>query len=268
LSYLKKDKINSLADAARAFQDHEGVSLAKTNDWSEQFGERNQTLALKILNNVKYYSGPKIREMVENLVQKVCEKLNCHKRQLIFIPIGNPYEGSNIIARALRDCPGIRTNQIKPQTELANIPKNPRHRAIVLLDIFSGTGEQMDDWWMNMETLLLPWIEKSITLILGILAVNYKAKKVFRAIPAELVCISSLDKRHNMLSDISKVFLESEKKQIKSFCNKTGCSSKYLYGRGQCGLLIAFKYGCPNNSLPILWYQSNNWKNIFLRRAL
>ena len=25
-------------------------------------------------------------------------------------------------------------------------------------------------------------------------------------------------------------------------------------GYGSCGLMISFQHGCPNNSIPILWY--------------
>ena len=39
-------------------------------------------------------------------------------------------------------------------------------------------------------------------------------------------------------------------------------------GFGNCGLLLAFKHGCPNNSLPVLWYSRNNWRPFFNRRAI
>lgn len=261
--------ISSLQDAVNIFREHEGVNIASMKKWSAQFGRENQQLVLKILKNIKYYSGATMRQMVEALVQSVCTHLQLGDRsKILFVPIGEPYEASAIVARALRSSRGIRPHQIKYQTALAVVPRIPDIRAIVLLDVFSGTGSHISDWWTNMETLLLPWEHKSVTLILGILAMNYKAAKALKSIPADKLHVSYLDIRHNVLSKKSKAFLPSEKELIRKFCKKTKCSREYLYGKGECALLVVFKHGCPNNSLPILWHESDRWRNIFLRRAL
>lgn len=261
--------IKTFEDAAKVFRDHEGMSVNIVRDWSVQFGSANQKLVFKLLNNIKYYSATTIREMVEKLVVAVCDRLQLNDlRRMLFVPIGKPYEGSAIIARALRSSKGIRPNQIKYQTELATVPKKPHIRAIVLLDVFSGTGGQICDWWTNMETLLLPWADKSVKLVLGILAMNCKALKALKNIPAAKIHISYFDIKYNVLSEKSKVFLDPEKQLIKKFCKATNCDREYLYGKGECGLLVAFKHGCPNNSLPILWYESDRWKRMFRRRAL
>lgn len=269
MSSSKSDSITSIEDAAMEFRDHEDMSVNRIKEWSVQFGEQNQQLVLKILKNIKYYSGATMRQMVEVLVELVCSHLQLRDRsKMLFVPIGEPYEGSTIMARALRGSRGIRPHQIKHQTELAIVPQKPNIDAIVLLDVFSGTGSHIFDWWTNMETLLLPWAHKSVRLILGILSMNYKALKALKNIPADKLHVSYLDIRHNVLSEKSKTFLSAEKKLIRKFCNKTKCRPEYLYGKGQCGLLVVFKHGCPNNSLPILWYKSDQWTNIFLRRAL
>ncbi len=207
--------------------------------------------------------------MVEELVNSVCRHLHLNDRsKILFVPIGEPYEGSAIMARALRSSRGISPQQIKFQRDLAIIPKMPKIRAIVFLDVFSGTGEQICDWWTNMETLLLPWAHKSIELILGILSLNYKALEALRSVPATKLHVSYLGIKYNVLSTKSKAFLTSEKRLLKEFCQRTNCPPDYRYGKGKCGLLVVFKHSCPNNSLPILWYKSDRWKNIFLRRGL
>ena len=269
MSPLNSNTIGTLENAVNLFCDHEGVNLNKMEKWSDQFGQQNQQLVLKILSNIDYYSGPTIRQMVEKLIELVCTHLQLSDRKkILFVPIGEPYEGSAVIARALRGSRGIHPKQIKHQADLANPPKKTTVRAIVLLDVFSGTGNQLLDWWENNETLLLPWAHKSIKLILGILAVNEKAVKVLKTIPAAILRASYLGVQYNVLSGRSKAFSASEKKLLKEFCAETNCPSEYLYGKGECGLLVAFKHGCPNNSLPILWCESQQWKRLFLRRAL
>lgn len=269
MSSSSSNTIQTLQDAASAFRDHEGISIDKIRRWSAQFGGNNQQLVLKILRNIQYYSGTTIRQMVEELVESVCRHLQLTSREkILFVPIGEPFDASSIMARALSGCKGIRPTQIKHQRDLADIPKKPTIRAIVLLDIFSGTGEQINDWWTSTETLLLPWADKSVRLILGILVLNHEAVRTLKVVPVDKLHISYLSKKYNVLSGKSKAFLTAEKNLIKKFCKKTGCSSEYLYGRGKCGLLVVFRHGCPNNSLPILWYKSDRWKNIFLRRGL
>jgi hypothetical protein len=269
MSPLNSNTVGTLENAVSLFRDHEGVNINKVEKWSAQFGQGNQELVLKILSNINYFSGPRIRRMVEELVESVCDLLKLSEpKRILFVPIGELYEGSAVLARALRGYRNIQPKQIKHQTELAAIQNRNNIRAIVFLDVFSGTGRQICDWWTNMETLLLPLEHKSIKIVLGILAMNYKARDNLKSIPAEKLHVSYLGIKNNVLSDKSKAFLESEKNLIKKFCKKTACSRKYLYGMGECGLLVAFKHGCPNNSLPILWYKSDRWENIFLRRGL
>lgn len=263
------NNIETFEDAATFFRDHEGISVDSIREWSEQFGKKNQKLVLKILNNITYYSATSIREMVDELVQLVCKKLKSSDRnKILFVPIGGPYQGSAIMARALQSCRGISRKQIKNQTELATIPKKINISAIVFLDVFSGTGRQISEWWENMETLLLPWSHRSVKLILGILTLNYKAAKTLKNIPADTIYVSFLDITYNVLSNKSKIFMPSEKKLLKKYCKQTKCSPEFLYGMEECGLLVVFKHSCPNNSLPIVWYNSDRWKNIFLRRGI
>lgn len=269
MKFQKKYNINSIEDAARAFRDHEGISIKNVRAWSEQFGSGHQNLALKILKNIDYYSGSRIRQLVERLVELVCEQLQLNNvKSILFIPIGNPYEGSSVVARALRDVAGIEREQIKYLSDLANVPERSSIRAIVLLDDFSGSGDRFIDWWRNVEALLLPWDQRSVQLILGILLLNCRAKETLKSIPAEKLYVAYLDKRCNVFSKKSKIFFKREKILIENFCKKTGCGSEYLRGYKDCGLLLAFKHGCPNNSIPVLWYQSRRWKRLFRRRAI
>ena len=167
MSPLNSNTIGTLENAVSLFRDHEGINLNKMEKWSAQFGQQNQQLVLKILSKIDYYSGPTIRQMVEELVELVCTHLQLSDRKkILFVPIGEPYEGSAVIARALRGSIGIHPKQIKHQRDLAVTLKERNIRAIVCLDVFSGTGNQICNWWTKMETLLLPLATNSITLIL------------------------------------------------------------------------------------------------------
>ncbi len=131
MSPLNSNNIGTLENAVSLFRDHEGVNLSKMEKWSAQFGQQNQQLVLKILSNIDYYSGPTIRQMVEELIELVCTHLQLSDRKkILFVPIGEPYEGSAVIARALRSSRGIHPKQIKHQRDLAVTPKE---RSILLI---------------------------------------------------------------------------------------------------------------------------------------
>ena len=69
-------------------------------------------------------------------------------------------------------------------------------------------------------------------------------------------------------SSESSIFSSKEKTALKAYCRRTACAPEYIFGKGECGLLLSFAYGCPNNSLPILWHQSGKWKRLFKRHGL
>jgi hypothetical protein len=267
--YGAKQEIKTVQDAVVAFSDHEGINLGSLTQWYDQFGVMNRGLALKILSNIRYYPGPTLRQMVNELVRVVCRRLDLHDAsRLLFVPIGGPYSGSYLLTRALPRTMGIRARQIINLNELPSMSKKGSWRAIVLMEDFSGSGKTLVDWWENVETLLLPWAEKNVELILGILVLNQMAKRPLKCVAPSKVWVSFLDEASNVFSKASRTFSHVERTQIENFCKRTLCKSDFLRGYENCGLLVAFRHGCPNNSLPILWCDSKQWTSLFRRRGL
>jgi hypothetical protein len=71
-----------------------------------------------------------------------------------------------------------------------------------------------------------------------------------------------------VLSEPSGLFSADQKARLLDYCVATGCSEKFVKGYGDAGLLVAFKHGCSNNSLPVLWVTSDDWQGLFRRRAI
>jgi hypothetical protein len=184
-------------------------------------------------------------------------------RRIVFIPVGKPGSSANVIARALgqlRDGP-----RINPVT-MADLERlDPgRVSAIVFIDDFSGTGQQLSEWWANVEPLVRP---KTARVVVGLLVLNGVARSRLEQF-ARTLCVDELDATANVLGAACADFEAEEKDVLIQYCLKTGSSADYVHGRGACGLLLSFKHGCPNNSLPILWWEGKPWRPLFKRHAI
>jgi hypothetical protein len=135
---------------------------------------------------------------------------------------------------------------------------------LVVVDDFSGTGDSLIEWWQNVETLVRPLAATVVfaSLLMTTEAVS-RADELGIAFP-----VVELGPEDNILLDSNDTFNSEEKKKILAYCRETGCSAPYIRGYGECALLLAFRHGCPNNSLPILWYGDKEWNELFLRRAI
>jgi hypothetical protein len=255
---------NYILEAANRFRDHEGININKVRRWAQQFGD-DLNLLENILKNINYYSSIRIREAVEELINLSCKYLKSNISELLFVPIGSPHEGSGIIARAVRGINGVRPRNFKYMSDLAKPAGTSVFKGMILIDDFSGTGERFLEWWRMVEGLILPW---ELPLVIGLLVLNCKAKDILQTLPAELICVEHLDFENNVFLDNCEIFTQEEKNLVERYCRQTRCPSRYIRGRNDCGLLLAFRHGCPNNSLPILWYEKKKWINLFKRRGI
>jgi len=248
--------------------DHQGITQATLLRWMANFADCDLDLAAKILHHVKYYSSANIWSMARNLadiVRMEFDSLSIEWNKVIFVPIGGPYSGSATIARVLRETGRVAQTNIKYMIEVDRIPA-AHIGGLVLLDDFSGTGSTLDGWWRNVaEPIVLP---KEAPYAVGLLIVNSRARQVIQSFVDRVYCVEELDEVENVLSQNSSRFTAEEKTSIRQYCRKTGCPPEYLTGWRDCGLLLAFKHGCPDNSLPILWGDWDDWEPLFKRRAV
>ena len=248
--------------AARDFGDHEGISISKVTHWMSQFEDNDLLLAEKILNEIKYYSASKIRAMVGELVKLVYLKFNTIQRErILFIPIGEPYEGSSTIARVLREEVG--EDVIKYMSDLERLEEGT-YEALIFIDDFSGTGTQLSEWWVNVESIVLP---RNVPFVLALLVINYRARPILEDF-SEVVCVDQLQREDNVLSRYSRIFSDEEKRRMIHYCKLTNCHPDLIYGFDDCGLLLVFKHGCPDNSIPILWHTNASWEGLFKKSAI
>lgn len=265
MAKIKQEHSIAIGRAANRFRDHEDMSRTKVARWVAQFEDTDVTIAIKVLDKIRYYSGSDIRRMLRDLVKRVYERLtDIPRNKIFFVPVGDIFQGAATLARGLKDTEGIRREQIKIMLELQKIP-NEDIGAIVFVEDFSGSGKTLTTWWTNVEPFVLP---KMAPIVIALLVMNSQARPRIEEFASSLIRVDELDESQNVLSPASDVFSEAEKQKLLGYCAKTSCTQVYLRGFDSSGLLVAFKHLCPNNSLPILWHQSISWRSLFKRRAI
>jgi len=203
--------------------------------------------------------------MLRQLVNRVYQHVgNVPPARVAFVPAGRPFSGASVLGRALRDTNGVHRNQIRTVSEVLQAADGEIQVAVFVED-FSGTGSTLESWWYTIEPAILP---KVPVVIFGLLLLNFAARPKLEQFTAQVIRVQELTAADNVLSGESAVFEPEEKALLLQYCDRTQCAQKYRRGFGDCGLLVAFKHFCPNNSLPILWCRSAQWRNLFKRTAI
>lgn len=264
ISAAHQDLIN---DKAVDYGDHENMSVARVRRWFEQFSAEHHDLAAKILHQLRYVSTSAIRGMTHQLAQQVLlQYANTPRDKIFFVPIGQTGGGASIVFRCLRDYKRESGAdwKIADMVEIQNISPGDVE-LIVLLDDFCGTGDAITDWWPTVEPILSP---KGATIIVGLLILNERAEPILRQVFDDVVYVEQWTSNRNVFANEYVEFTANDKAQILHYCRRSRAGRQFLRGYGECGLLLCFKYACPDNSIPLLWHDADHWHKLFNRRGI
>lgn len=254
---------DAIEAAVELCSDHEGMSEARILRWVAQFSDEDLPLAAKLLSQLRYFNAMNIRSMTRQLVQLAEVEIGASSDNALFIPVSSvPGGGAETVARVLRSLRDPFRPNVATMVDLHEPPDDIDF--LVFVDDFSGTGDTLASWWDNVETLVRPIGAASVFA-----ALIMTSQALARASElGDAMSMVELGVEANVLHEESGVFEKAEQQRILDYCVRTGCSNRYLRGYGESGLLLAFTHGCPNNSLPILWYGGEEWTELFRRRAI
>lgn len=247
--------------------DHGGFRRAKVLRWVRQF-EREHAVAAKVLSSLHYYSADNIHALVKQLVRIIYRQAHpLRKCDIVFVPVGGAGSGAQLVARFLKTMNEVPKGQVLDLMDLHRAhEKGKTSGLVVAMEDFSGTGNTVKDWWAMNECIVRP-ASKSVAV--GLLVMTEKARIELETIFSEVYLIDELHDDMNVFHARCRTFTPNEIQSLGRHCGCTGCSPDYQRGFGKCGLLVAFKHGCPNNSLPILWHDKPGvWESLFNRRTV
>jgi len=131
---------------------------------------------------------------------------------------------------------------------------------VVLIDDFSGTGTQVSNSWREFQELLPGGPRVFLVLVA---ATATAIQRIREETEWEVHCCTRLQSSDNIFAPECNHFTNEEKTILFRYCRKA--NSTIPRGFGDCGLVLVFVHRCPNNTIPILHANHEDWVGLFPR---
>lgn len=242
------------------------ISQGKIQRWLEQFDAEDQDTAARLLDSVAYFSLPHISAAYRQLLAALpgWSENEAHRAgKWRFVPFsGSVGESGDSMVHEFRIANRMTSARYKEmfihRSDLVreNLTADD---TVVLIDDFSGTGQQATEAWGRQFSELL-FSSPRVYLIL--VAADYRGiEKVTSETPIEPAVFRIFDRDDNLKS--TPYFDDAEKETIEGYCKKANPSIPLGYG--ELGIVAVFHHRCPNSSLAVLHSRKNNWEPLFPR---
>ena len=259
----------AVAKAAEFQGGHRGLNRGRIERWIRQFPPEQSELAAKVLRHIDFIDNSTFLGMANAMVRSVVDQCGGDGSNLAFIPVSGAGSGAHFLARIMKE---IRRNQRARWTviELLDLYRNKPDGVdtICVIDDFCGSGGTIEDFWvLSAEPLILADYSD---FMVGTLISHPNAEARLGEYFEHVHSARSLTIHDDFFAEGNNTFSESEKAELLRLCEATGVSNRFIKGFEDCGLLLSLYYGCPNNSIPILWHDANldDWEPLFNRRTI
>ena len=264
----------------------QSISEDKVRGWLNQFTNmREQRWMMNILRGVHYYSNAFIRgkmaEVHDIVVRGLSQsrKYRQVKRSDILVSyIDSVGKSGAALARLYAEEAKIYIDNVVEKGSLAEaLTKNEEVQALVFVDDFIGTGQQASE---NMESIhkLLEHIlvGRQIKLFFVVIAAYIQGYRKVKdtierlKLPFEIRACEVMQESCQFFGEQSSAFRDPvERENAKKVAQEYGKAlvRDNPLGYGDLGIAVVFEHSCPNDTLPILWAESNNpkWMPLFRR---
>lgn len=244
------------------------VTEGRIERWLGQFDESDRDLAARLLDVVDFVGNDQVtgayRAALAALPGWSAEPTERAGR-FFFLPFaasGGESAGSMLYRfRHANNLALRRYDSLFPYlSSLLQLAPGPED-TVVLVDDFSGTGDQALEVWDKVFRELLPF---SPNVFLVLIAASHDARERIRAatdmVPYSHIELTNAD---YLFREECNGFSAADKARILRYCKKA--DPRNPRGYGECGFVIVLVHKSPNNTLPILHASRENWEGLFRR---
>ena len=232
-------RLNGTESRLHRYQGYRSNSCVQ---WKEQT-DLDWTMGLKIIKKIEIFDGTRIRSIISNLVKQNPAVFNGTCYVAAFGKIGKSGE---VIMYEFNHCVKIRDEML---VKVSDLPSLPSHSKIVFVEDLIGTGTQSLEYINSKLNLLLnpSHIPYLLTLCATTEAINKLHDNTNFTV---LTGVELNEKDYQHYTVASTYFNANEKDKLIKLNGALKNPNQFDYDRG---LLLAFYYATPNNSMPILW---------------
>jgi len=236
--------------------------------WLSQFDDAHRDIAARVLDSVLFLDQAHIETSFRTMLSSLegWHRFKTRRQgRWYFVPFSRSAgESGDSMTHAFRRANGLSTRHFDElfiqRSELPLLKLGPDDH-VVLIDDFSGTGDQACKSWADPFEELLASGPKVYLMIVA--ATRAAQKQIKDKTEMELVCGQILKSSAHLFSADCDYFESAEKTAILSYCLKADPNKPKGYG--ECGLAVVLAHQSPNNSIPILTTSSDDWDPLFPR---
>jgi hypothetical protein len=256
------------------------VYIQQVRSWLENFEESEADKALDFLFYLEYIPFSELQLRLNQQLHSL-DKHFGSKIKYLLVPYAKYPKSNDIIMYLISKCPAygklVNEKRIDISVDIQNYIFK-EDIVLVFVDDFIGTGKSFHKWYRKNNIASTfganPKLYEEQAILSAIIMED--GAQFFKHRYPEIIVFA--DSRSKIFSRTSSPFnLSNNRAAMRSLCLKYGLGivtgfqrpNKFLYaplGFDKSEALVAFDYGTPNNSLSIIWGDSD-WKPIFPRFA-
>lgn len=240
----------------------------RIRDWLQQFQDSDRDTAARLLDCVEFVNNEQIRNAFRTILVAIPgwhTQESKRQSRWRFVPYSSSAgESGDSMLHVFRHANNLASNSFNElfihRSDLLR-DKLGKNDTVVLVDDMVGIGTQVCEAWNNVFGELLTEIGQVYLIVVA--ACDDAIQKIADETDIALKPDRQLHDADNFFHSKCKHFRTAEKNQLLDYCESVDDTNPK--GFGDCGLVLVFAHGIPNNSLPILGKTTEKWEPLFRR---
>lgn len=251
-------------------------------NWLENFDDNEIDLALTVLDSIRYYSVEDMIYDFDEGLKKILDQID-PKEKIYVHGLGDFGKSGSSLIYYITKTPTFKNNpdRFKILSHIKKIKQQGLKNGgyILLVDDIIGSGNSLIKYYNHNIKQQLASEKIEISTIVLCLAYMIDCTKNLNKSISNLKIFGT--PYHKAFSSDSSVFGYRPKMlPVRNFCYKYGVDLFSVYdpelkkvvthplGYNKSQSLLAFAHSVPNNTLPIIWSNANQWQPLFPRNSI